>query len=268
MTLCGAEVAEAASGAEALRAIRNAVVMNKPYKIVLLDMRMPDTDGLELVKRLRQEQLPTSPVIPMVYSDDIRPQVAQFKEHGLDNYLVKPIRRRELHRAIGRKLATAAGVSPYDHLHDHQLQKIAPKPALSLGGRCMRVLIAEDSTDNRFLIEAYLRKEPCTITFVPDGEQAVDKAMSNDYDLIFMDIQMPNKDGLAATRAIRKWESECGRTPIPIVALTASALEEDVEQSLRAGCNAHISKPVKKRVILQAIRDVALRRPTPRAILH
>ena len=87
--------------------------------------------------------------------------------------------------------------------------------------RKSRILVAEDSTDNRFLIEAYLRTEPCTITFVMDGEEAVEKATSNEYDLILMDIQMPKKDGLAATRAIRKWETDNARKPVPIVALTA-----------------------------------------------
>jgi CheY-like chemotaxis protein len=104
------------------------------------------------------------------------------------------------------------------------------------------------------------------LTFVNDGEQALSEVLSKDFDLIFMDIQMPNKDGLAATRAIRKWEGENGRTPVPIIALTASALDEDVQQSLLAGCNAHISKPVKKRVIVEAIRNAAEHRPSPSAI--
>jgi CheY-like chemotaxis protein len=134
---------------------------------------------------------------------------------------------------------------------------------LSLAGPNARILVAEDATDNRFLIEAYLRTEPCTVTFVRDGEEAVKMATANDYDLILMDIQMPKKDGLAATRAIRQWESEQGRKPVPIVALTATAFEEDVQRSLHAGCNAHISKPVKKRVILKVIRDILLHLPSP-----
>jgi signal transduction histidine kinase/CheY-like chemotaxis protein len=263
MAQCRAEVTEASSGAEALLAIRNAVVMDKPYKIILLEMRMPDASGLELVKKIRSEQLPTTAVIPMLYADDIRQQVAQFEEQRLDAYLVKPMTRRQLLRSISRKLALANGVSPHD-----QLAKMSAQPPLSACGRAMQILVAEDSMDNRFLIEAYLRKEPCTVTFVQDGDQAVSKATSNHYDLIFMDIQMPNKDGLSATRAIRKWESEHGKKPALIIALTASALEEDVQQSLQAGCNAHISKPVKKRVILDAIHNASMHRPTPRVILQ
>ena len=116
MAYCRAEVSEASSGAEALVAIRSAVVMNRPYKIVLLDMRMPDTDGLDLVRRIRREQLPTAALIPMLYADDIGQQVGQLRTHQLDAYLVKPITRRGLFRAIGRKLAEDNASSPHDRL--------------------------------------------------------------------------------------------------------------------------------------------------------
>jgi len=259
MAYCRADVTEAATGAEALVAIRNAVVINRPYKIVLLDIRMPEADGLDLIRKIRQEQLPTAALIPMLYADDIGHQVGQLRAHQLDAYLIKPITRRGLFRAIGRKLAEDNGLSPQD-----RLAKLAGGAVLSHARAKSQILVAEDSTDNRFLIEAYLRTEPCTVTFVMNGEEAVEKATSNEYDLILMDIQMPKKDGLAATRAIRQWETEQGRKPVPIVALTASAFEEDIARSIEAGCNAHISKPVKKRVILKAIRDI-LNQPPPSA---
>ena len=261
LTAARAEVSEAGTAAEALVSIRYALAMNKPYHIILLCMRMAE-GGLELVKRICQEQLPIAALIPMLYSDDIRRQLAQLKEHGLETYLVKPITHRELFRVIGRKLVAFNGVSPEHHL------KKPPEPLVPIGDRPVKILVAEDSTDNRFLLEAYLRKEPCALTFVQDGSQAVEMATANDYDVIFMDIQMPNQDGLTATRMIRKWESEHGRKTVPIFALTASAMEEDVARSLHAGCNAHISKPVKKRVILETIRSAIAKRPTPHAILY
>ena len=262
LTLWRAEVAEAGTADEALWNIRYAVAMNKPCQIVLLCMRMAE-GGIALMQRIQREHLPMTGVIPMLYSDDIRHQVAQIREQGIELYLVKPITHRELHRVLERKLAVDSAVSPLSHL-----TKMTSEPILSNLGQPIRILVAEDSEDNRFLIEAYLRNEPCTVTYVTDGEQASNKAMANDYDLIFMDIQMPNTDGLAATRTIRQWETRLGRRPVPIIALTASALTEDVEQSLLAGCNSHISKPVKKRVVLEAIRDAALHRPMPSAILH
>ncbi|HVN28526.1 MAG TPA: response regulator [Candidatus Binataceae bacterium] len=262
LTGCGAEVAEACTADEALWTIRYGAAMNKPHDIVLLCMRMAD-GGAELIRRIRQEQLPLSPVVPMLYSDDIRREVARLKEIGLENYLVKPITHRELYRVIGRKLAANHGISIEDHL-----QKGCAEPVLPVVGRPVKILVAEDSTDNRFLLEAYLRKESCALTFASDGMQAVEKAISEEFDLIFMDIQMPNQDGLSATRMIRKWESEHGRNAVPIFALTASAMEDDVARSLHAGCNAHISKPVKKRIILETIRDALGHRPSASQILH
>jgi signal transduction histidine kinase/CheY-like chemotaxis protein len=257
----GGEVVEACSRDEAMAAIRKAAAMNKPYKIVLFDMRMPD-GGLELVKGIRREQLPIASLIPMLHSDDMRQQIAQFAEHRLKSYLVKPITRRELYNAIGNEFGAHHSIS--SHLErlsaGHILAQLPEGPPI-------RILVAEDSPDNRLLIEAYLHKEPCSVTVACDGGQAVQQAIANSFDLIFMDIQMPIMDGLAATRAIRKWESEHSRGPVTIIALSASALEDDVKQSLLAGCDSHISKPVKKRVILDAIREVALRRPS-RAVHH
>jgi CheY-like chemotaxis protein len=132
-------------------------------------------------------------------------------------------------------------------------------------------LVAEDSPDNRLLISAYLRREPCQVDFAEDGEQAIAQFLAHDdYDMIFMDIQMPRMDGLSATRRIRELEAEHGRRPLPIIALTASVLEEDVARTRAAGCNLHISKPVRKRVLLDAIRNAALsvgqaRAPAPLA---
>jgi CheY-like chemotaxis protein len=124
-----------------------------------------------------------------------------------------------------------------------------------------RILVADDSSDNHLLIGAYLRREPYVLEFAVDGKVAFEKFKSNQYDLVFRDVQMPKLDGLPATRLIRKWEKDNHRTSTPIIALTASALEEDVQRSLAAGCNLHLSKPIKKSVLLDTISSVvALRR--------
>lgn len=121
---CRGEVTEASSAAEAMQAIRTAVAAGRPFRIILLDMRMPEMDGLELARKVRREQLPTGPLIPMPYSGDIRQQVARFKEHRLAAYLVKPITRRELFKAIGNKMAESDGHSP----HDDGLEKLPREP--------------------------------------------------------------------------------------------------------------------------------------------
>jgi len=121
----------------------------------------------------------------------------------------------------------------------------------------LRILLAEDSPDNRLLIEAYLKKTTHQLDVADNGEIAVRKFTSGNHDVILMDMQMPVMDGYAAVREIRKWQSERGTDHVPIIALTASALKEDVRRSLEAGCDAHVAKPVKKAVLMAAIRDVA-----------
>ncbi len=257
VTSCGAEVSEAVSGEEALAAIREGVNAGRPYRIVLLDMRMPGMDGLEVAQRIQQEHLPIRPLILMLSSDDLKPQVARLREIGLDAYLVKPITRKELFEAI-RRVIEEANLNSADTLPERRATQI--QSATSADAPEMRILVAEDSPDNRLVIAAYLRREPYQVDFALDGREAVNKFISQRYDLVFMDIQMPEVDGLAATRTIRRWESDHGLSPTPIIALSASVLEEDVRLALAAGCNLHMSKPVRKRVLLDAVRNAALLR--------
>ncbi|MDB5107687.1 MAG: multi-sensor hybrid histidine kinase, partial [Candidatus Binatus sp.] len=119
------------------------------------------------------------------------------------------------------------------------------------------ILVAEDSPDNRLLIAAYLRAANCKIAFAENGRRAFEMFTAGHYDLVLMDIQMPIMDGYAATGAIRSWEREHHALPTRIVALTASALSEDVARALAAGCDSHVSKPVKKATLLRLIRESA-----------
>ncbi len=259
ITNCGAKVNEAASGEDALVAIRQAADEGRPYRIILLDMRMPGMNGLEVAEKIRHENLPTQPLILMLSSDDLKPQLSRLKELGLDAYLVKPITRKELFDAIARVLQDANR-----HSSDALPNRIAEAPAERREDLPKpRILVADDSSDNRLLIGAYLRREPCELEFAENGKLALDKFKSNQYDMVFMDIQMPEMDGLEATRQIRKWEAENHRSPTPIIALTASALEEDVQRTHAAGCDLHLSKPIKKSVLLDTIHKVILLAPKP-----
>jgi two-component system sensor histidine kinase/response regulator len=263
ITNCGAEVSEAESGEEALVAIRQASDEGKPYRIVLLDMGMPGMDGLEVAQRIREEHLPTEPLILMLSSNDLKPQLAQLKDLCLDAYLIKPITRKELFDAIGHVIQGANRHSS-DALPARRVETLAaadPAPETEP----TRILIADDSADNRLLIGAYLRREPYKVEFAENGKIAIDKFKSNEYGLVFMDVQMPEIDGLAATRIIRQWEKNNHRAPTPIIALTASALEEDMQRTRAAGCDEHLSKPVKKGVLLQAIRNAISESATARA---
>ena len=244
---CGAEIDEASTGEQALEAVMKAG--DHPYQLILLDMRMPTIDGLEAARRIRAAHLQVAPIILMLSSDDVKPQLARLKELELDAYLVKPITRKELFQAISRLLDDAKRRGKYAITRPRTIEAEDGDAR-----RLMRILVAEDAPDNRLLIQAYLRNLPHRIDIAENGRVAVDKFISQPYDLVFMDMQMPELDGLDATRMIREWERERGLGPAPIIALSASVLEEDVRRALAAGCTSHIGKPVKKQVLLNAIR--------------
>jgi signal transduction histidine kinase/CheY-like chemotaxis protein/CHASE3 domain sensor protein/HPt (histidine-containing phosphotransfer) domain-containing protein len=130
----------------------------------------------------------------------------------------------------------------------------------------LRVLVAEDTEDNRLLLTHYLRKEPVEVTFVADGQRAVDAILAGgEFDLILMDLDMPRLDGYGATKFIREWQRSHGQVPTPIVALSAHAMREAEQASLAAGCNAHLAKPVDKATLLSAVhrygRSKSVRQP-------
>jgi CheY-like chemotaxis protein len=118
------------------------------------------------------------------------------------------------------------------------------------------ILIAEDSPDNRMLLQAYLRTSPYRVTWVENGSAAVEAFHRNSYDLVLMDIQMPVMDGLTATRMIRTAESTRGSGAVPIIALTANSRPEDIQASYEAGCTAHLAKPISKQKLVATIEKL------------
>jgi CheY-like chemotaxis protein len=118
----------------------------------------------------------------------------------------------------------------------------------------VRILVAEDSFESRLLLQIYLKDSPYEATFEEDGKAAVERFASSEFDLILMDVQMPILDGLAASRAIRAIERERGSASVPILALTANDSVQDIERSVEAGCDDHLSKPISKLELLRAIQ--------------
>jgi CheY-like chemotaxis protein len=114
--------------------------------------------------------------------------------------------------------------------------------------------LAEDLEDNRDVVTLFLKGTACRLDIAENGAVAVEKFRAGVYDLVLMDIQMPVMDGYNATASIRSWELERRRAPTPIVALTANAFQTEVAKSLSAGCTAHLTKPLKKKTLLDAIR--------------
>ncbi|HEX6895698.1 MAG TPA: response regulator, partial [Bryobacteraceae bacterium] len=128
-------------------------------------------------------------------------------------------------------------------------------PSAETQSRPLRILVAEDSPDNLFLIQSYLKDSGWTIEAAANGRDAAARFVAGAFDLVLMDMQMPELDGYTAARQIRAWEREHGRTATPIVAVTAYALPAEREKSRAAGCTAHLTKPIRKEVLLRTIRE-------------
>jgi signal transduction histidine kinase len=230
----GVSVIPTGSVAEARGALSRATAAGEPFGVILLDQRFSGADGLPLATA---PQIPVVLLATMIGSGNVTPgRVAA--------HVVKPIRRSALLAALGTVLRPAAAKA------EGAVEPVVGEPRAE---RSLRVLLAEDYEDNRLLILYYLEKTACIVDVAEDGAQAVERFTAGLYDIVLMDVQMPVLDGNAATRAIRAWERDHGRPPTPILALTANAFADDVKESLAAGCNAHLSKPISKAGLLAAI---------------
>ncbi len=239
----GALVTEAASGEDALSKFGRALQTEEPFELLVIDYRMPGMDGLEMARRVGSGISGRPMLALMLTSDDLSVTTARMRELGVEACLVKPIRRAELYAAIATAMAHARAIAPGSD------QQSASEPPL-------RILLAEDTFESRLLVDAYLKSTHYHLDTAENGEIAVRKFTSAQYDLILMDIQMPVMDGYAATRAIRKREREHGLPRTPIIALSASAFPEEVRKAIDSGCDLHVSKPVKKSTVIAAIRTV------------
>jgi CheY-like chemotaxis protein len=144
---------------------------------------------------------------------------------------------------------------------------IKSQPSAANGkAKSLRVLMAEDSPDNCMLIEAYFKGTNYTLDVVENGERAVERFTHGVYDVVLMDIHMPVMDGYTATRQIRAWEKANARNRTPVMALTASAQEEAVRESLAAGCDSHLAKPIRRTMLLQAIEEIIAQKNLEKSI--
>lgn len=128
-------------------------------------------------------------------------------------------------------------------------------PTGDMHGRPLSILIVDDNQANRAVLTAYFRRTEHTVECVENGEKALEKIKGGEFDLVFMDMEMPVMDGYTATRLVREWEEETGRDPLPVIALTANALKEDRLRSLNAGCTVHLTKPIKKKKLLEIVAE-------------
>ncbi len=221
-------------GAEALRSLVRARAAGQPFRLVLIDGRMPEMDGFALAARIKEDPSLAGSTVLMLTSDDRPGDLARCRALGIAAYLVKPIRQSELLDAI----VTALG-SP-----EPAAIAAVPVPPRTQAGRALRVLLAEDNRVNQRLAVRLLEKRGHRVVVVDNGRDAVAAAIAQPFDLVLMDVQMPEMDGFEATAALRAGERGSGQHR-PIVAMTAHAMKGDRERCLLAGMDEYLAKPIQ-----------------------
>jgi signal transduction histidine kinase/DNA-binding response OmpR family regulator len=244
-------------GEEALAELQAAHQERKAYALVVTDMHMPKMDGFALIERIRERPELFAATIMMLTSAGHRGDAVRCRELGVAAYLLKPIRQSELREAIARVLGTdeQRGAIPLVtrySLHD------AREPESVL-----RVLLAEDNAVNQLLATRLLEKRGHRVVTAGNGREALEALAKDTFDVVFMDVQMPDMDGFEATAAIREKEKGTGKHQT-VVALTAHAMKGDRERCLAGGMDAYLSKPIRPQELDELLEKYLM--PRTRAV--
>ncbi len=239
----GLVVHAAGSGTEALSLLQQAAMGESPYHLLLADGCMPGMDGLSLVMEMRQSLPLPAATVMMLTTDDYYASVRRCREMGIAAYLLKPVTPSELLTAIRQALAPVA----------EEVQQ--PSQDEKLSSRQLRILLAEDNPVNQRLSVRMLEKMGHLVAVAQTGKEVLHALRTEKFDLVLMDLQMPEMDGFAATCEIRRAE-QGGQAHVPVIAMTAHAMKGDREESLAAGMDDHLAKPINSEELRQAIERV------------
>ncbi|HEV3384452.1 MAG TPA: response regulator [Gemmata sp.] len=244
------------SGPAALAELRRAAAAGEPYPLILLDSMMPEMDGFSVAEDIVREPDLAGAAIMMLTSADRQGDAARCREIGLAAYLVKPVKMVELQRVIAWALGqdNSAGKPGLSKIGTKK--HITPQDASALNMRSLRILLAEDNAVNQRVAVRLLQAYGHTVTVANHGGEAVAAMDREHFDLVLMDVQMPEMDGFEATRVIREKEADKSRHT-PIVAMTAHAMKGDRERCLAAGLDEYLSKPVQRDELLRVLHWVA-----------
>jgi len=235
------------SGSAALLALRQAAQMEEPYVLILLDAMMPEMDGFAVAQKIQETPGFAKPTIILLTSAGVRQSAARTQELGIRMQLMKPVKQNDLHDAIVRALAESSEMERERKAAQIGTTGVYPReqldPCARNGGR-LRILLAEDNPTNQLLVASLLQKRGHQVTMAGTGGEALSAYSTQSFDLIVMDVQMPEMNGFEATAAIREIEKSTG-THTPILALTANTVDGDRDRCLAAGMDAYISKPIR-----------------------
>jgi len=234
-------------GRSAIEALRRAQQAGKPFSLVVIDAQMPEMGGFTVAEKIKQDATLAGATIMMLTSAGRPGEAARCRELGISGYLVKPIAQADLLRAIlealGRSFAAAA---PPPLITRHSLREAQSG---------LRILVAEDNPVNRELAVRLLEKRGHSVAVAANGHEVLARLEQQPFDLVLMDVQMPEMDGLEATAAIREKEKATGHH-LPIIAFTAHAMKGDRERCLEAGMDGYVSKPIRANELVAAIEAV------------
>ncbi|GIW50760.1 MAG: hybrid sensor histidine kinase/response regulator [Gemmatimonadales bacterium] len=236
----GMPVDQAADASQALDAMHRARKEGRPYSLVIIDANMPGTDGFELARTIRLQPALSATRLMMLTAAGHRGDAQRCRELGITGYLVKPVGGAELLEVAA---AVLEGV-------EEQAGGLITRHTIEENRRHLRILLAEDNRVNQEVAAAMLRKRGHEVDIVENGREAVEAVRKGRYDVVLMDIQMPEMDGVAATREIRSLPQGAS---LPIIALTAHALPEERQRCLDAGMNAYVTKPFKPYDLFAAV---------------
>ncbi len=235
----------ASSGPAGLEELVNAVERGLPYRLILLDEQMPGMDGIEVIEKIKADPRLQGVVIMMLTSCDQLSSIARCRTLGVSTYLIKPIRPAELQEIIRIGLGTQMA-RPSLPIEPSSLETSAKK------GRSLKILVAEDNVINQKLATALLKKMGHQVVVAVNGVEALQRWQQEHFDMILMDVQMPEMDGGEATVKIRELEKKTGEH-IPIIAMTAFAMSGDRDRYIGLGMDDYITKPVSSKVVEQAV---------------
>ncbi|MCP4220310.1 MAG: response regulator [bacterium] len=256
LKIAGMKVTALGEGGKTLEALRKAHRTHASFDICILDIAMPEISGYDVAEKIRNSGQPFADIPLLAFSSTNVGRARRIADSGFNGFLAKPVHRKKLLDMLGRLLH-----KDYEQKEtDASLQKtfITRHSLAEDAKHSIHFLMAEDNPVNRKLARFMLTKAGYQLDLAENGQQALDMLLQapQKYNLIFMDVQMPVMNGMAATRAIR----DKGFNDIPIIAITARTMKGDREKCIEAGMNDFISKPIKREVVFKMVRKWCLKK--------